>query len=193
MRDLKNPPETCLHGHFYSRQYGRFIPSIGPWWLESDDGLKTQVMWSPAPSSSGSLWSQERRSEGLSLYRNYGKEIQCLCSCRHTVCRDLRAFSERKTGDGWWQLLVNNLISGSSALYLFYLPAFSPSVTCKKDYVIATILKNPTPVEFLQFVCGTPRTTAVNSWQYGPKRCGVNKRCWFLKTWQLNTTMHTYD
>lgn len=138
------------------------------------------------------------------------KEIQCLCSCRHTVCRDLRAFSERKTGDGWWQLLVNNLISGSSALYLFYLPAFAPFVTSRKHldhcnfcvvfwffqvakWCFFQILKNHTPVGFLQFVCGTPRTTTVDSRQSGPKRCGLNKRCWFLKTWQLNTTMHTYD
>lgn len=161
----------------------------------------TRIRWRPQNTGDVITSSQQLRQPLVTreekwrplFVQNYGKEIQCLCSCRHTVCRDLRAFSERKTGDGWWQLLVNNLISGSSALYLFYLPAFSPSVTCKKDYVIATILKNPTPVEFLQFVCGTPRTTAVNSWQYGPKRCGVNKRCWFLKTWQLNTTMHTYD
>lgn len=69
--------------------------SIGLWWLESDDDLSKQVMWSPAPSSKGSLWSQERRSEGLSLCSNYWKEIQCLCSCRHTVCIDLRASSEK--------------------------------------------------------------------------------------------------
>ena len=30
----------------------------------------------------------------------------------------------RKTGDGWWQLFVNNLISGSSAVSLFHPPHF---------------------------------------------------------------------
>ena len=95
---------------------------IGPWWLESDDDLKTQVMWSPAPRKRGSLWSQERRSEGLSLYSSYGKEIQSGYMPPYSLRRPQGIV--RKTGDGWWQLFVNNLISGSSAVSLFHPPHF---------------------------------------------------------------------
>lgn len=90
---VKKSPETSLHGHFSSKKKKAWEIRSQHW------TMMTRIRWRPQNTgdvitSSGSLWSQERRSEGLSLYSDYGKEIQCLCSCRHTVCRDLRASSE---------------------------------------------------------------------------------------------------
>lgn len=134
---VKKSPETSLHGHFSSKKkkkkHGRFVPSIGPWWLESDDDLKTQVMWSPAQAASG----HKRGEVKASLCTATMERKFSVCVVAAIQSAGTSGLLVRTTGDGWWQLLVNNLISESSALYLtpFFLP---PSISYFESWSFVT-------------------------------------------------------
>lgn len=72
-------------------------------------------------TSSGSLWSQIEVK--ASLCTATMKRKFSVCSCRQTAySTQTSGLLVRKTGNGWWQLLVNNLISGSSAFPPFFSP-----------------------------------------------------------------------